>query len=152
MICVDTTLALESQQRREIKLSNPATIYDFKVVTPAKPVFIRVAATQMMGAVDSKLLVVSKVPRDISLTDKKIGCFFQSVEVSSLTLDERALVGCPLDPNSTYYINAASRSYMKVGDHYELRLGYTCGTDSNCYFYFEAGYHQMAVRQHTKSY
>lgn len=109
-------------------------VYAFKVVTPASGTyFSRLSATRMSSATASKLLVVSKIPGDVSTDGKDFGCYRQSVESTSIQLsinDPKASrdTTCRLDSNTVYYVNAASKDLYGVPN---------CSSASDCGFTVE---------------
>ncbi|CAI06994.1 hypothetical protein ebA1597 [Aromatoleum aromaticum EbN1] len=133
LTCVDTPLPAKVQSRLSFR-PVPTMVYAFKITTPASGTYFnRVIATGMSGATSSKLLVISKVPGDVSLSGKDLGCYRQATESTSvqLAVNNPAVnkyLNCRLDPNTVYYINAASK---------DLNGKTTCTSTSNCGFYFE---------------
>lgn len=109
-------------------------VYAFKVTTPVSGTYFnRVIATGMSGTRSSKLLVVSKVPGDVSLEGKDIGCYRLATESTSVQLavnntSANKYLNCRLEPNTVYYVNAASVDFQGKP---------TCSSTSTCGFYFE---------------
>lgn len=109
-------------------------VYAFKLTTPASGTFFnRVIATGTSSAKSSKLLVISKIPGDVSIEGKDMGCYRLATESTSVQLavnnpTANKYLNCRLDPNTVYYINAASKDFQGNA---------TCTTTTNCGFYFE---------------
>lgn len=133
LTCVDTSLTAQTFQRQSYKPS-PSMVYAFKIKSPASGTFYaRAIATRMTGAPQSKLLVVSTTPGDVSIEGKSRGCYRQSAEATTLQFvmnrpSISTLIACHLEPNQVYYINVASKNYSGLT---------TCTSSSNCGFYFE---------------
>lgn len=133
LTCVSTSLPTQTFQRQSYKPSQ-SMVYSFRIKAPSSgTLYARAIATRMTGATQSKLLVVSKIPGDVSTTGKDRGCYRQSTEASTLQFvmnrpDVSKVLTCHLEPNTVYYINAASTNYTG---------GATCSSSSNCGFYFE---------------
>ena len=131
--CISTSFPAQTFQRQSYKPS-PSMVYSFKIQAPTSgTLYARTIATRMTGATQSKLLVVSKTPGDVSLEGKDKGCYKHSTEATTLQFvmnrpDVSRGIACHLEPGVVYYVNAASMNY--VG-------GATCSSSASCGFYFE---------------